>query len=480
METIVYISISTIFVPILISIIIKWLNEKENKILISLILGIAFIELFFTFVYFINNDKKPIIWKDKAFEKMIQKALDKEGEDIYPKQLENITTLYIIGDKIAYIDKSTDEIEFEKYYRKEGETGYCKFKLKEEEGEAKKYDKKGKIISLKDIKYFKSLRELYIVLNEIEDMSPLKNCPNLEILNLDLNEIREIKIPSSFTNLKDLSLANNKIKNVSPMQSEILTNLETLYLYNNEINDISCFEKLFNRNKILSINLAYNKIFEIPNFQDYTSLTQLILESNFINNIENLSKLQSIKYLILDNNKIKNIEPLKDLTTLKYLYLNYNDISTIDSIESLDLEWLSLYQNRLTKFPKDFKNKNCELDIRYNFIKDKTSLKEFKNLKSDFKAFDVEVIPDSKVNPRLIIVRINSLHNLYNASFQWDTNNVVLINEEEFRLESPSEAGVHDLYIKAIDEFGNETEGIIGSDGSSGWLKFSYTIQSSQ
>lgn len=87
-------------------------DNLKNKYFITIIAIVMVIGGIISYIYFFYNAEKPIVWKDKAFEKMVQKALNKEGAYIYPKQLENITPLCIVSDRVAYIDKSKDELNF--------------------------------------------------------------------------------------------------------------------------------------------------------------------------------------------------------------------------------------------------------------------------------------------------------------------------------------------------------------------------------
>lgn len=462
---------------IIVIIIIELKNKGKNKLLIFIICVCTFILFYISYFYIFNNKEKPIEWEDKAFEKMIQKALNKEGEEIYPKQVENITTLYIIGDKVAYIDKKQDEVDFNTNTYRTGntQTSYCQFKLIEEEGNKKNYTQKGEITSLNDIKNFKELRELYITLNKIEDMSPLSNCSKLEYLNLNLNEIQNIQILNAFENLKYLSLVANKIEDISPLQSDILINLERLMLYDNEIRDITPLENLVNKDKIVFLNFSYNKICDIPKFDEYKSLKDLRLDSNFIRNLDNLANLNWLLSLSLEDNKISDISTLKELTDLKYLYLDYNSISTIDSIKNLDLNNLTLFQNRLKNFPDDFSNKLCSIDVRENFISDKNCLKNFKNLKSDFPIFDIVAIPDKEDNFTKLTIKINNLYELDSVSYVWDSyySNWNTTDKEQFELDIPSEVGTHTLYIKATDKFGN----IAKDKDEKEEIQFSYKVE---
>jgi len=484
MDNTLYLQTQTILqaMSIIVAIVVAVKNKGKDKILIGILCFLMILTICTTFTFLFNNNNKEIEWKDKAFEKMMQKALNKDGKTITPKELENITTLYIIGNKIAYKDKAQDEVNFSKHIN--DKTVYYKFKLREEEN-LRSYYEKGDIIYLDDIKYFKELKELYIVLNKIEDMYPLKDCTKLKYLCLDSNEIKNICIPDSFKDLEYLSLADNKINDISPLQSEVLANLSKIILWSNEITDISDLEKLINREKITILNLNFNAISEISNFNEYKSLLTLNLKGNYIDNIENLSNLSTLTYLDLSDNKIDNINTISNLASLKTLYLTKNNISNIDSIKNLDLGTLSLYQNRLNIFPEDFKNKNCSLDIRDNYIKNKSSLKDFKNLKSDFSLFNIDFIKDKEKNPETLIIKMDTLHEVEGVTCQWDTSNPVNITnaffEGEARIKLSSYPGNHKVYIEVTDKFGNHSNEIGETSNSSNnegdRIEFSYTIE---
>lgn len=475
MNTVAYFTLIISLIGIVGTCMVASKDNLKSKSFIAIVFIAIFMAVVISYTYFFNNKEKPIKWEDKAFEKMIQKALNKEGEEIYPKQVENITTLYVIGDKVAYIDKTKEEVNYNIYTDKSAETSYVQFKLVEENA-TKRYDKKGDIMSLNDIKNFKELKELHIILNKIEDMSPLSACPKLEILELSLNEIQNIQIPNTFENLKSLFLGANKIEDISPLQSKVLINLERLALFNNEIKDIALLENLVNKDKITFLNFSYNKICDIPKFDEYKSLNSLYLNSNFIRNLDSLSSLEWLQNLSLDYNKIKDISVLQKLSDLKILNLNYNSISTIDSIKNLNLSILNLYENRLKSFPEDFGNKLCSIDVRENFISDKNCLKKFKNLSSDFPIFDVVAIPDNEDNITKLTIKINNLYELDSVSYVWDLyySNWNTTNKEQFELDIPSEEGTHTLYIKATDKFGNTAK----DKDEKEEIQFSYIVKS--
>ena len=86
------------------------------------------------------------------------------------------------------------------------------------------------------------LKELYLVSEEISDISPLAGLTGLTRLSLEHNEIPDVSPLAGLTNLKWLHVGRNDISDVSPIVG--LTNLTWLAIYNNEITDLSPLEGL--------------------------------------------------------------------------------------------------------------------------------------------------------------------------------------------------------------------------------------------
>ena len=66
-------------------------------------------------------------------------------------------------------------------------------------------------------KILSSLTELYLIDNQIIDVSPLSSFTNLTVLYLWENQITDVSPLSSLTNLTTLFLTNNQITDVSPL-----------------------------------------------------------------------------------------------------------------------------------------------------------------------------------------------------------------------------------------------------------------------
>ena len=144
------------------------------------------------------------------------------------------------------------------------------------------------------------LKELFLLYNEISDISVLSGLTNLEYLNLDTNYITSISALSGMVNLKELWLGHNNISDISAVS--YLTELEILDLQENRISEINALS-------------ALNK------------LERLELYGNEISDISALSALAGLEYLGLGNNRISDISPLTNLANLKTLVLSGNPVS---------------------------------------------------------------------------------------------------------------------------------------------------------
>ncbi|ETB59757.1 hypothetical protein YYC_03156 [Plasmodium yoelii 17X] len=144
-----------------------------------------------------------------------------------------------------------------------------------------------KSINLNIFDQFKNIKELYLIKNNITDISPLFKCVNLEILFLQINQIESILGIKSLTKLEKLNLFNNKLT-----------------------------EKF--------INIEENK-----------NLTYIDLSDNQIENINFLSNTKSLIHINIANNKIKNLDPLKNNENIEYLNVSGNRLQKFEDVQVL-------------------------------------------------------------------------------------------------------------------------------------------------
>jgi internalin A len=145
---------------------------------------------------------------------------------------------------------------------------------------------------------------LYLIDNQISDLSPLKELHNLT----------------------GLSLSGNQISDLSPLKE--LHNLTGLSLSGNQISDLSPLKELHN---LTSLNLGCGKT-KYPTshpLKELHNLTGLSLSGNQISDLSPLKELHNLTSLYLWENQISDLSPLKELHNLTSLYLWENQISDL-------------------------------------------------------------------------------------------------------------------------------------------------------
>ena len=120
--------------------------------------------------------------------------------------------------------------------------------------------KKSNIKSLEPLRYLPNTKILVLDENKIEDISPLSNLPNLYHLNLISNEISELVVEGNqstlgdnnpFPSIREMYLGLNLLRDVTPLSN--LTTLRMLGLRGNtRISDVSSLTKLTN---LVQLNL---------------------------------------------------------------------------------------------------------------------------------------------------------------------------------------------------------------------------------
>jgi internalin A len=91
---------------------------------------------------------------------------------------------------------------------------------------------------LRPLSSFTNLRNLMLLKNKIEDISPLANLTNLTQLNLAGNDIRDITPLSGLTQLRELFLMTNEITDIRSLAN--LSNLTRLWVTGNPIANKTC------------------------------------------------------------------------------------------------------------------------------------------------------------------------------------------------------------------------------------------------
>ena len=128
-----------------------------------------------------------------------------------------------------------------------------------------------------EIEQLINLTDLFLLGNQISDVTPLAELTELPYLNLNFNQISDITPLAELTCLQGLELGHNQISDITPLTG--LTNLQHLYLRDNQISDTMPLARLTN---LWNLDLGGNQISDITSLTGLTNLQDLDLTGNQI------------------------------------------------------------------------------------------------------------------------------------------------------------------------------------------------------
>jgi len=235
------------------------------------------------------------------------------------------------------------------------------------------------IRNLTGLEFATNLTELHLGLNEISDISALKDLTKLTYLDLHRNQrISDISALKDLTKLIWLSLRGNRISDMAPLKN--LKNLTYLHIGYNKISDVS---PLKNSTNLTFLNLDANEISDISLLKNLTNLINLALDDNQISDVSPLKNLIKLVFLNLnDNRKISDVSPLKNLINLTFLDLHGNQMSNLSPLKNLtNLTNLKLHSNQILDVSSlNALTKLTRLDLHSNEISDVSPLKNLTKL----------------------------------------------------------------------------------------------------
>ena len=144
-----------------------------------------------------------------------------------------------------------------------------------------------------------NLTELYLYNNNIKDLTNFdKTLPQIKVIDLSSNSITSIKkLARHYKTLEELNLKDNLIEDVSPLNA--MSSLKKLDLSKNKIVDITKLEDL---KEITKLDLSYNQISDLSPLTNLTNLRQLYLHNNQLSDITPLQSLSNLEEVTLMGN----------------------------------------------------------------------------------------------------------------------------------------------------------------------------------
>ena len=201
------------------------------------------------------------------------------------------------------------------------------------------------IDDLEPLRQMQSLTDLDVSYNQLSDLDGLQSLTRLETLGLDGNcEVTDISALAGLTKMRLLSATDMQIKVISPLAK--LTSMEGMRLARNTIRSL---EPLKLMSTLSDLQLEGNHVSDLTPLADLKSLQCLDLRENRISRVAPLARLTSLVHLYLTRNRIVDVGPLRELRNLRFLSIEENALEDIGFVEGLtQLEWLMLAGNNIT------------------------------------------------------------------------------------------------------------------------------------
>jgi Leucine-rich repeat (LRR) protein len=174
------------------------------------------------------------------------------------------------------------------------------------------------------------LEELVLQNNSISHIpESIKNLKKLKVLNLANNKLSGgfPEIITEVISLESVALNSNMLKGKVPDSIEKLVNLKGIGLSQNQFTSVS--SKITNLTKLTGLHLNDNLFTTVPDFSGMTSMTELLLSSNFLGFADfeaNISKFN--KYYVTQNERPISVKQSDEGGTITL----YADVSGVNNL----------------------------------------------------------------------------------------------------------------------------------------------------
>ncbi len=197
------------------------------------------------------------------------------------------------------------------------------------------------IVSLDELKYFSTLKELVVTKNAITTFPEFANPSIVTILYLGENAFESLPDFSIFPNLEVLSIQKLNLTRFPDVSKNI--KLQELVVKSNLFDTIPPI----NLPDLEYLDVAATNLSHLPDFKNSKKLRQLDCYRNNISDLSGLTLFDSLKKLDATYNLIRNFPklPLK----IETIYLDNNLIDSLPSLNTYTkLKTIRLYNNQLT------------------------------------------------------------------------------------------------------------------------------------
>ena len=193
-----------------------------------------------------------VSFQEPLIERAVRLALNKpENEPIEESELLNVTELYIYGDQVAADRTAYEELAKHMVFN----DGFLK---------------NGGIRSLKDLAKLKNLRNLFIALQDVGDISVLSELTDLAYVDLRHNPIEDVTPLAALSGLRELCVYDTHVSDLSALAACPL--LQNIDAGNARITSITAFAGI---RSLMSLSVRQTTVETISGIEEFTYLEQI-------------------------------------------------------------------------------------------------------------------------------------------------------------------------------------------------------------
>lgn len=253
---------------------------------------------------------EEVEFRNPRIDVAVRTYLGKSSDEvILAKELQQIETLIIIGDKIFDNWNIYDEYYKGKWY----EIGQMKQPIDE--------------FSMEDLRYFTNLKELAIDVQNVNSLEGIEDLP-LKKISVATNNVTDIEPLTQIESLEFVRISSNPIKSLDGFEN--LVNMESLNLSDTKVDNLEVIANC----PLIELNCSYAKVTEYGFLKSLNSLQTLCLGNADKETIEYINTLVALENLTIVRSEISSLTQLSNLTNL--ISLDVSDSVMLTSLEGVE------------------------------------------------------------------------------------------------------------------------------------------------
>lgn len=203
------------------------------------------------------------------------------------------------------------------------------------------------ILSVNDIQDIRplancrELKKLYLVRNPLRDLTPLRGLPYLQIVNLEGTLIEDLEPLTTLPHLCNLDCTDTRIQDYTPLAR--LEHLTTLALSSPSRQAVEALSSIKGLRELTVSSAGEWTAEDWQQISRSLSLRKLHIEDGYFADMSCLQDCEQLEVLTIQDTRISDISAIADLPNLKQLELNDGcQISNLETIsKSVSLEQFS-------------------------------------------------------------------------------------------------------------------------------------------